>query len=165
MSPTDDQADLGAMFAHITRRLLDAERPLLLARGLSMWAYVALSHLQRGPAPTQQALAEQMGYDKTRLIDLLDNLAAAGLVERRPDPQDRRARIVAITAAGRARHAAARDDIREMERELLDGLSDSEQRGLRTALARLARASPPTVASAAPASAAPSRAKRATRHH
>lgn len=140
MGATDDQADLGALFAQITRRLIDAERPLLQARGLSMWAYVALSRLQDGPTPTQQALAEQMGYDKTRLIDLLDELAAAGLVRRRADPQDRRARIVSITAAGRARHAAARNDIRAMERELLDGLSDTEQGVLRASLSRLARA-------------------------
>jgi DNA-binding MarR family transcriptional regulator len=45
-----------------------------------------------------------MGYGKTRLIAILDRLADEGLIERTPDPEDRRARIVQLTAAGRARH-------------------------------------------------------------
>jgi DNA-binding MarR family transcriptional regulator len=130
--------DLGALFARVTRRLIQAERPLLAARGLSMWAYVALTHLVEGPAPTQIALAEQMGYDKTRLIAILDELADEGLVERTPDPEDRRARIVQLTAAGRARHLQARSDIRAMESEMLDGLSSTEQAMLREILLRLA---------------------------
>jgi DNA-binding MarR family transcriptional regulator len=130
--------DLGALFARVTRRLIDAERPLLDARGLSMWAYVALTRLVQGPAPTQNALAEQMGYDKTRLIAILDQLADEGLIERTPDPEDRRARIVQLTAAGRARHRQARADIRAMESKMLDGLGEAEQAMLREMLGRLA---------------------------
>jgi DNA-binding MarR family transcriptional regulator len=136
--------DLGALFARVTRRLIDAERPLLDARGLSMWAYVALTHLAEGPAPTQIALAEQMGYDKTRLIVVLDQLADEGLIERTPDPEDRRARIVQLTAAGRARHREVRADIRAMESEVLEGLSGREQAMLRTVLGRLAGRPGPT---------------------
>ena len=140
MPAADREQDLGALFAQVTRRLIAAERPLLQARGISMWAYVALTRLAEGPASTQQALAQQMGYDKTRLIALLDELAAAGLIERRPDPDDRRARIVALTDAGRARYRAARDDIRAMERSLLADLDERDRRVLRAALTRLADA-------------------------
>jgi DNA-binding MarR family transcriptional regulator len=129
--------DLGALCARVTRRLVDAERPLLHARGLSMWAYVALTHLARAPAPTQMALAEQMRYDKTRLIGILDELAEEGLIERAPDPEDRRARIVRLTAAGRARHLEAQADIRAMETTMLDGLSDAQRATLREVLAKL----------------------------
>ena len=130
--------DLGALSARVTRRLIDAERPLLQARGLSMWAYVALTHLARAPAPTQMALAEQMRYDKTRLIAILDELADEGLIERVADPEDRRARIVRLTAAGRARHLEAQADIRAMEADMLDGLSGTQRATLREALAKLA---------------------------
>src|SRR6187399_1979003 len=115
--------DLGALLARATRRLIDAERPLLDAHGLSMWAYVALTLLARDAAPTQLALAEQMGYDKTRLIKILDDLEAQGLITRRPDPADRRAKVVELTAAGHARHAATVASIRAMEEELLAGTS------------------------------------------
>lgn len=130
--------DLGALFARITRRLVEAERPLLAGHGLSMWDYVALTCLVDAPSPTQLALAEQMRYDKTRLITLLDRLSDEGLIERRPDPADRRARIVELTAVGRARHTAARADIRRMESELLVALSGREQSALRAVLAQLA---------------------------
>jgi DNA-binding MarR family transcriptional regulator len=133
-----EDEDLGALFARITRRLIEAERPLLDAHGLSMWTYVALTRLADAPSPTQLMLAEQMGYDKTRLITLLDQLSDAGLIERRPDPEDRRARIVSLTDAGRALYGAARDDIRRMEAAMLSGLGAGEQATLRSALTDLA---------------------------
>jgi DNA-binding MarR family transcriptional regulator len=133
-----DGEDLGAVFAHITRRLIDAERPLLAAHGLSMWAYIALSHLTRRPAGTQLALAEAIGYDKTRLIGLLDELERDGLITRKPDPADRRARTVSLTAAGKRRHAAAQAAVRAMEDEFLSGLSATDRDRLRRTLTRLA---------------------------
>ena len=103
-----DEEDLGALFARVTRRLIDAERPLLAELGLSMWGYIALSHLAHAPAETQLALAQAISYDKTRLIGLLDELAADGLITRTPDPADRREDVhlrddAAPAIAGRAR--------------------------------------------------------------
>jgi DNA-binding MarR family transcriptional regulator len=135
-----EQEDLGALFARITRRLIDAEQPLLEAHGLSMWAYVALSHLARQPAGTQLALAQAIRYDKTRLIGLLDELEHDSLITRTPDPTDRRARIVTLTEAGEGRHAAARADIRAMEDELLEDLGPAERTRLRRTLAGLGSA-------------------------
>jgi DNA-binding MarR family transcriptional regulator len=136
-----EDEDLGALCARITRRLIDAERPLLDAHDLSMWAYIALSHLARKPAGTQLALAQAMRYDKTRLIGLLDELEGDGLITRGVDPTDRRARIVTLTGAGEARRAAARADIRAMEDELLEDLDPAERTRLRDMLARLGSAS------------------------
>ena len=132
-----EQEDLGSLFARVTRRLIEAERPLLAAHGLSMWGYIALSHLARAPAETQLALANAIRYDKTRLIGLLDELEQDGLITRTADPTDRRARIVTLTKAGEARHAAARADIRAMEDELLEDLSPAERTRLRRTLAGL----------------------------
>jgi DNA-binding MarR family transcriptional regulator len=133
-----DREDLGALSARITRRVVDAERPLLAAHGLTMWAYIVLSHLARQPAGTQLALAEAIHYDKTRLIGLLDELEGDGLITRKPDPTDRRARTVGLTPAGRTRHAAAQADVRAMEDEFLSDLSAAERDRLLRALARLA---------------------------
>lgn len=136
----EDEEDLGALFARITRRLVDAERPLLAELGLSMWGYIALAHLAHAPAETQLALAQAIRYDKTRLIGLLDELEADGLITRTPDPADRRARIVSLTATGTKRHAAARHAIRKMEDDVLVGISAAERTRLRRTLARLADA-------------------------
>jgi DNA-binding MarR family transcriptional regulator len=137
-----DREDLGALSARVTRRLIGAERPLLAAHGLSMWAYIALSYLARQPAGTQLALAEGIRYDKTRLIGLLDELERDGLITRKPDPSDRRARTVNLTPAGKKRHAAAQADVRAMEDEFLGDLSATERDRLLRVLARLANDHP-----------------------
>jgi DNA-binding MarR family transcriptional regulator len=129
--------DLGAMFARVTRRLIDEERPILEKRGLTMWGYIALNRLERGDAPTQLALASSIGHDKTRLIAVLDKLEADGLITREPDPNDRRAKIVRMTAKGRRRHAATVKDIRAMEDKLLLGVDRPED--LLAALERLSQ--------------------------
>lgn len=133
-----DREDLGFQFGRILRRIIEAERPLLTAHDLSMWGYIALTHLAESPVHTQLELARAIGYDKTRLVALLDELQAAGLVRREADPDDRRARIVHLTEAGRRRHASARRDIREMEEAMLTDLSSRERAALLAALGRLA---------------------------
>ena len=133
-----ERPDLGELFARAARRMMETERPVLETHGVSMWAYVALTLLARGSAPTQLALAEAMGYDKSRLIKILDGLEADGLISRRPDPADRRARILELTAEGHARHAAIRADIRAVEDELLGTLSPDERETLLAVLPRLA---------------------------
>jgi DNA-binding MarR family transcriptional regulator len=120
----EDDEDLGALFARLTRRLLEAERPLLEAQELSMWQYIVLAELGRSPAASQLELAQRIGYDKTRLIALIDELSGRGLISRIPDPGDRRARTVTLTERGAQKLAATRRLIRAMERELLEPLGD-----------------------------------------
>jgi DNA-binding MarR family transcriptional regulator len=86
---------------------------------------------------TQLELARGIGYDKTRLIALLDRLESEGLITREPDPADRRARNVRLTKAGERLRAAAQRDIRAMEDEALAPLSATERRTLLAALPRL----------------------------
>lgn len=133
-----EREDLGALFARVTRRLVEAERPLLAALGLSMWGYIVLSQLAARPAGTQLALARAIGYDKTRLIALLDELERDGLVSRVPDPADRRARTVRLTPAGEARYRAAQAEVWAMEAELLGDLSAGDVASLHAVLVRLA---------------------------
>jgi DNA-binding MarR family transcriptional regulator len=104
-----------------------------------MWAYIVLSRLGAEPAQTQLALAKAIGYDKTRLIALLDELERDGLLTRRPDPADRRARLVQLTPSGERLLKAARADIREMEAVLLDNLAPADRATLLTVLPRLVR--------------------------
>jgi DNA-binding MarR family transcriptional regulator len=136
--PVNEDDDLGALCAGAGRSLAEAERPVLARHGLSMWQYVVVVALAQGSAPSQLVLAQQIRYDKTRLIALLDALEAEGLVVREPDPADRRARVVRLTPAGIRRHAAVRDAIREVEDRKLAGLAPEARRLLRAALAHLA---------------------------
>lgn len=139
----DHDQDLGALFGQITRRLIEAERPLLQAEDLSMWEYIVLSELARDTAPSQLLLAQRIGYDKTRLIALIDGLSERGLIRRIPDPADRRAHTIALTDHGSAVHASARDRVRAMETDLLAPFTDQERTVLRSVLAQLGHRAPP----------------------
>ena len=90
------------MLADLARQTVAAEQPVLAAHGLSMWGYIVLSALDRSPVRTQAALAEAIGADKTRIIPTLDELQEHGFIERIPDPDDRRARLLEITESGRS---------------------------------------------------------------
>ncbi|MEV7801334.1 MarR family transcriptional regulator [Microbispora sp. NPDC088329] len=122
-----DRPDLAAMAAPLTRALMAAETPILREHGLSMWAYVVLLGLDDRPVRTHAARAEAIGADKTRIIRVLDDLQHRGLIERSPDPADRRARLLSITPEGRRVRDAAQAGIRRMEERLLARLPDDER--------------------------------------
>jgi DNA-binding MarR family transcriptional regulator len=62
--------------------------------------YQVLSAAAQGAVGSQLALAQLLGIDRTVMTYLLDDLEAANLIERRPDPADRRARRVVATQRG-----------------------------------------------------------------
>lgn len=123
----EQRHDLGAMLVRLGNALVTAEHPVLRRHGIEMWDYVVLLALRDGPARSQARLAEVTGRDKTRLIPILDRLADAGLVGRRPDPADRRNRIVQLTDPGRALVDACQGGIRRMERDLLAELPEADR--------------------------------------
>ena len=125
------------MVGRLGRRLIAVEEPILARHEISMWAYVVLSSLREGPTRTQAALAAAINADKTRLIPVLDDLQRRGLIERAPDPADRRVRLLSLTAAGRNRQRAVQAEIRASEDVLLAGLPEDERAGFLAALAAL----------------------------
>lgn len=134
----DDRPDLGVLAHRLTRAIAAAEAPILAAHGLSMWEYVVLSALGSGPAPTQAQLAATTGRDQTRLIPVLEGLGARGLLERTPDPDDRRRRVVTLTASGRSLLSGCRDAIRALEVRLLADVDPDDREPFVRALGRLA---------------------------
>jgi DNA-binding MarR family transcriptional regulator len=65
------------------------------------------------------ALAQHLGVDRTVMTYLLDDLEAAGLIERRPDPADRRARQIVATRQGNELLTTLNDRLRSAEAHLL----------------------------------------------
>jgi DNA-binding MarR family transcriptional regulator len=129
--------DLAAMLAPLLRELAAAELPVLADHGLTMWGYVVLLALDRAPVRTQAALAEAIGADKTRIIATLDELQQQGHIERRPDPEDRRVRLLAITDAGRAVKNAAQAEIQRGEERWLGELAAGDREVFLRVLRRL----------------------------
>ena len=86
----------------------------------------------------QLDLAAQLGVDRTVMTYLLDDLEKAGLVQRRPDPADRRARLIAPTEDGVATLCDLERRLRAGEDEVLGILDESERSSFRLLLQRLA---------------------------
>lgn len=85
-----------------------------------------LSALDKTPNLTQVELAKALGLDKTTLMSQLDRLERIGLVVRRSDPRDRRARIPEITEAGISLRAKVASASSRVEAAALNGFSQDQ---------------------------------------
>ncbi|WP_172383176.1 MarR family winged helix-turn-helix transcriptional regulator [Streptomyces sp. MNP-20] len=133
--------DLAAMVVPLGRALMAAEQPVLDAHGLTMWAYAVLCHLDETPLRTQAALAEAIHADKTRIIAVLDDLESRELLTRRPDPKDRRVRLLTLTPEGRRLRDAARAAVQDGEERLLGRIPVADREAFLRNLNLLYRAS------------------------
>jgi DNA-binding MarR family transcriptional regulator len=88
---------------------------------------------------SQLALAHHLGVDRTVMTYLLDDLVAADLVERQPDPADRRARRIVATRAGRTALRQLERRLAQAEDAVLAPLDPADRAVLRDLLCRLAR--------------------------
>jgi DNA-binding MarR family transcriptional regulator len=140
-----------AVFGRIDRlsKLAQAEgKKLLESLGTSPWEYEVLVTLRRAApdfelAPRQ--LSEALLVSAGALTNRLDHLERAQLVERHPDPTDRRALRVRLTPRGRARADELVDAYLRRERALLDGLNARERRSLEGLLRKLLMTVEPVV--------------------
>lgn len=83
------------------------------AVGLSTAQVNALLTLEPGDAVPMRSLAARLDYDASNLSVLVDRLERRGVVERRPDPSDRRVKALALTAEGERLRAAFWRDLIE----------------------------------------------------
>ncbi len=94
------------------RRLADATTQ---SHGISEARALPLVMIARmGGSPRQSALAEAVGIEGPSLVRLLDQLERAGLVERREDPTDRRAKVLALTPSGQGVVARIEADLERL---------------------------------------------------
>ena len=125
----------------------------LAAVGLSIPKLAALSRLvDAGDSLPLGQLAERLACVKSNVTQLVDRLETDGLVERAPDPNDRRSRLAVLTEAGRRAYEKGSRVQGDAERHLFEALSGDDSARLADILAKLdrARADKP-IASAADA--------------
>jgi MarR family transcriptional regulator for hemolysin len=90
--------------------------------------------LQRTPGENQGYYADQLDVEPITLCRMVDRLEEAGLVERRPDPNDRRARRLHLTDKSRQKLARLRERLEGLVDEILAGLSEAEREEFRRLL-------------------------------
>jgi DNA-binding MarR family transcriptional regulator len=122
------------LLKHAQMRLAELTAPALVPLGISGRQCAVLVAVNEQAPSSQHDIAQRMGVDRTTMVDLVDELEAKGLVQRRTDPRDRRKNVVALTEAGRTTLEEATRAVDEAERRFLGPLSGDEAAAFREAL-------------------------------
>lgn len=148
LAPPLAGAELGWSLSTVLRAYIRSAEPSLGDLPGGARGFRLLSSVARDQLPSQLALAQRVGLDRTVVTYLLDDLAAAGLLERRSDPIDRRTRRVVITRAGVDLLAELGHRLHILQEEvILASLDEADRTQLRALLNRVAH----DIASGAPA--------------
>lgn len=124
-SPPSARLDFGYRLVILARRWRAAIDARLHAAGLTDATWRPLIYLHRmGDGARQKDLAAALGLDCSAVVRLLDLLAGRGLVERREDPADKRAKTLHLTDSGRSLISTVTGLLIPFEADLLRGLDD-----------------------------------------
>jgi DNA-binding MarR family transcriptional regulator len=127
---------LGRLHSHASTSIAK----VFSTHGLNIGEFDVLAALRRVGPPhemTPTRLAQLLMLSPAGMTNRLDRLVAAGHIERRSDPDDRRSWIIALTAEGRAVVDRAVSDHVANEAALLEPLSSTERAALDRALRKL----------------------------
>jgi DNA-binding MarR family transcriptional regulator len=116
--------------SRLARHLDRARSQAFETHGLESWEFDVLAALRRAGAPYQLSpgrLLKETLVTSGTMTNRVDRLAARGLVERLPDPADRRGVLVQLTDSGRDSVDAAIADLLSHERNLLGSISERDQ--------------------------------------
>jgi DNA-binding MarR family transcriptional regulator len=132
-SPGTTAADLMAAIDRIRRLTNRLSRQLQLQLGISVYQLGILAAVDDGARHLHE-VADATGHHVSGASRLVDRLVRDGLLERHPDPDDRRAVVLALTATGRERLADAWLLVGNTIRRALEDMAPADARQLAPAL-------------------------------
>ena len=127
----------GWTLARLSQSLVSALNVALADLDLTMRSFAVLATAADRAARTQLEIAQVVGLDKSTLVATIDDLERRGLVERRTDPADRRARVVESTAEGRTLATRAAQIVADTETAILREFGIDEAARLKSSLVAL----------------------------
>jgi DNA-binding MarR family transcriptional regulator len=107
------------VLAQQVRKVLDKH---MVSNGLSLARWKVLEVLEGAGSIRQTALAQELGFAPRSVTQAVESLASDGLVERKPDPDDGRAKLVALTDKGAEALAAGTKAGEHMLRQIFGPL-------------------------------------------
>ena len=128
--------NLGWLLAQASHALSTEMTAAFEAQGGTPRGHCVLATARTGEF-TQKELADRVGLDKTTMVVTIDALEAAGLAERVPSPQDRRARVIRVTDAGEEAVAEGEKVVQRIQEDILAALPAKKRGALMDALATL----------------------------
>ena len=126
------------LIGHVHRAFQRVADQLLRDQGFALGQLPVLMALKDGRPRSQAELARLANVEQPSMAQLLNRMERDGLVERLPDPEDGRSRLISLTAACRERLPKAKGVMQLLGGEALEGFSAEEEQGLAGLLARLA---------------------------
>ncbi|MFZ0171516.1 MAG: MarR family transcriptional regulator [Acidimicrobiales bacterium] len=126
--------------SRLARHLDRERRGAFAAHELEQWSFDVLATLRRAGTPyelTPGSLLRRTLVSSGAMTNRLDRLEDAGLVQRGPDPEDRRGVLVRLTPAGKRRVDACLSDLVGRERQLLSPLGAADEELLADLLRRM----------------------------
>jgi DNA-binding MarR family transcriptional regulator len=137
--PVPDQAprSVGFLISQLgffsSKGFMEALEPL----GIGPREFLLMRFVASAEGQSQQALAERLGVPPSRMVAMVDHLEEGGLVERRPDPGDRRVRGLHLTRKGRGVLDKAGAIAIDYETRLCAGINRDEREQLIDLLQKL----------------------------
>jgi MarR family transcriptional regulator for hemolysin len=129
--------DFGFILGDVARLLRTLADQRAAQFGMTKAKWAVLSRLERFEGIKQAELAEMLDLQPISLTRLLDGLCDHGLVERRPDPDDRRAKLLFLTPAARPLLKRLNAVAEELMDDALAGLDRTEIDSMHAGLSRV----------------------------
>ena len=126
----------GALLTIAARTGQELARRRLTPLGLTVQMCGVMNLLAEGPI-SQQGLGEQLGIDRTTVVELIDDLEKQGVVERLRNPADRRSYALHLTTRGRSVQKRAARAFDAAAEEVFSPLQAAEQKALAGMLKRI----------------------------
>lgn len=133
--------DLHRQPGHLIRRAQQIAVAIFIeecaAFDLTPLQYAALVAIQENEGIDATRLSAQIAFDRSTLGNVLERLEARGLVERYPSPDDKRIKLLKLTAQGRTVTQQAEAAVRRTQDRILAPLAPKDRRVLLELLAQL----------------------------
>lgn len=133
----DPERSVGFLISDVSRLLRRNFNRRVQALGLTQTQWRAIAHLSRNEGINQAALAEALDVQPISLARLIDRMEAAAWVERRSDPQDRRATRLFLTSKSQPILDEMWELAAQTIEDALNGLSADERRQVVAGLRRI----------------------------
>lgn len=133
----DPERSIGSLITDLSRLLRRTFNRYLRDSDLTQSQWQAIAYLRRWEGISQVALAEIMEIQPITLARLIDRMAAAGWVQRRPDPRDRRAVQLFLTEKAQPILANMRSAGTLFEEQALAGITEAERQQLIATLGKI----------------------------
>ncbi|MBS1167219.1 MAG: slyA 1 [Proteobacteria bacterium] len=134
---TNQPPTVGGLIHEIDRLVKKRFDRFAETTGMSRAQWHVLAHVSKREGINQATLADLVGVEPITICRMVDRLEALGLVERRPDPNDRRARLIHMIEAARPGLERMRAVAQALFAEALDGITGEEEAVLARLLGRI----------------------------